>query len=190
MAESNKIMKKLIALVVFVFAGVIAGQAQQTNNEGYVGYQFLRQDVKFERPSIHFDENTDSHGVNAAYTYYFAGKKGKVNVLGITGEVGANFDNNEASLITAMGGLTLKARNSRYVQPYVHALGGVARQHVNRRNIFDTTDYSTAFAAGGGVDFNLKANSRYKVRFGADYLNTGFAGERQNAVRLSTGLVF
>lgn len=188
-------MKKVIAILALtlVSAFAISAQAPQTDNEGFVGYSFLRQDVKFNTtPVLRFDRNTDSHGFNTAYTRYFAGAGEKeANTVGFTADLGANFDsNNNASLVTLMGGLTAQARNSKYVQPYVRALAGAARQNVKVNNITDFTDTSASFLVGTGLNLNLKANSRYKFRVGADWINTGFMGERQNGVRLTTGLVF
>lgn len=190
-------MKKIIALFTFIFIGMVGGYAQtptssQTANEGFVGYSFVRQHVKAEvdNTTFRFHEDTDSHGVNAAYTRYFGGSATKAGVVGFTADLGANFANGEASLVTAMGGLTLKARNAKYVQPYVRGLAGVARQNVTRVNLRDNSDASFAYALGGGLDFNMSKYSRYKVRLGADYIGTSFGGERQNAVRFTTGVVF
>lgn len=188
-------MKNILAIFTLVFAFAFAANAQtattsQTANEGFVGYSFLRQNVEVNRASLKFDTDTDSHGFNAGYTRYFGGSSRKAGVVGFTADLGANFDNGDASLVTVMGGLVAKARNGKYVQPYVRAMGGFSRQNVNRYNITDTSDITSAFALGTGLDINVKKYSRYKIRFGADYLNTGFKGERQNSVRLTTGLVF
>lgn len=180
----------LMALVLGT-AFAVSAQTNQTNHEGFVGYQYLRQNVEIAVPSLHFNENTDSHGFNAGYTYYFDSKRvDKVGVLGVTADLGANFDTNDARLVTVMAGATLKARNSNYVQPYVRALAGLARQDVNRGNLLDINDTSFAWAAGGGLDINFKKLSRYKFRIGADYLQTSLSGQRQNNVRLTTGFVF
>jgi hypothetical protein len=190
-------MKNLFVILAMVFAFAFTATAQtattsQTPNELFVGYSFVRQHVKadFNNTTLRFHEDTDSHGFNAAYTRYLGGSATKAGVFGITGDVGVNFADGEVNLATAMAGVTLKARNSKYVQPYVRALGGVARQHVTRVNLLDTGDVSGSYLLGGGLDVNLKAYSPYKLRFGADYLNTGFDGERQNSLRLTTGIVF
>lgn len=182
-------MKRVLFSLVLTLAAFGAVFAQDKGEFG-VGYQFLRQDVKFEQPSLAFDENTDSHGFYVNATRYFGGSATRNGVVGLTGDVGVNIDNNEANLVTALGGVTLKARNAKYVQPFVNVLGGVARQHVNRQNILDTSDVSTAYALGGGVDIKPRSESKAQIRIGANYLNTGFAGERQNAVVLRAGLVF
>lgn len=179
-------MKKILFSLILTLAAFSGAVLAQDKDDVAVGYQFLRQDVKFERPALAFNENTDSHGFYANYTRYL----GESGVLGVTGDVSANFDNNEASVVTAMGGLTLKARNAKYVQPYVNALGGLARSHVNRQNILDTTDISTAYALGGGVDIRTSEDSKVKFQIGANYVNTRFNGERQHGVQARVGLVF
>jgi hypothetical protein len=180
-------LNNILFSLVLTLVAVGATFAQSTGKSDVaVGYQFTRQDVKFEQQTLAFDENTDSHGFYANGAYY----PGKAGVVGITGDVGVSIDSNEANLVTAMGGLTLKARNNKYVQPYVMGLAGVARQHVNRQNIFDTTDVSLAYGAGAGVDIKFRSDSKVKLQVGANYLNTGFNDQRQNAVQLRAGLVF
>lgn len=187
-------MKNLLIVLAMIVGsfGVANAQTTQTANEGYVGYSFVRQHVKADvnNTTFRFHEDTDSHGVVAAYTRYFGGDTKRVGVVGFTGEVGANFNGDGATLVTAMGGLTAKARNSKYVQPFVKGLIGGAKENVTRTNLFDRSDVSLAYELGAGFDVNLAARSRYKLRFGADYINTGFRNERQNAVRLTTGIVF
>lgn len=188
-------MKKILFILVMVLASISFSVAQtptesQSNNEGFVGYSFVRQDVGFERPEFKFNENTDSHGANVSYTRYFGATENKAGVVGLTVDAGVNFTGNEEALVTVMAGPTVKARNNKYVQPYIRGMVGGARQNVTVNNVTKVSDWSVGFLAGAGVDFNTKAFSRYKIRVGADYINTGFAGNRQNAVRLTTGLVF
>lgn len=155
------------------------------SNEGYVGASFLRENVKFTQIKKAFDENTDSLGINLAGTHYV----NKSN-FGLTADFGANFDTNSASLVTLTAGGTFKARNYKYAQPFVHVLGGIARQNVNRSNITDVTNVSPALLLGGGIDFNTRAKSDYKVRVGADLVSTRFGNERQDGLRATIGLVF
>lgn len=184
-----------LAFMVGIFAVGASAQtatSSQTANEGYVGYSFLRQHVKAQSDlsNLRFHEDTDSHGVVANYTRYLGGSATKAGVFGLTGEVGANFANSEATLVTAMGGITVKGRNFSYVQPSVRALIGGARERVTRTNLRDLSDVSLAYDLGGGVDLNFKKYSRYKLHLGADYINTNFNGERQNNIRVTTGLIF
>ncbi len=160
------------------------GVAAQSN-EGYVGVSFLRENVKFTQIKTAFDENTDSLGVVLAGTHYV-----KNSNYGLTADFGGNFDTNKASLVTFTVGGTAKARNCTYVQPFVHVLGGVARQNVNRKNITDITDVSPVMIAGGGLDFRTSQRSRYKLRTGIDWVATKFNKERQDGLRASVGLVF
>ena len=191
-------MKKIILVLTFILgtfavsASAQTATSSQTANEGYVGYSFTRQDVKaqFNNTTLRFNENTDSHGVVANYTRYLGGTPTQAGIFGLTAEAGASFADNEATLVTAMGGVTVKGRNYAYVQPSVRALIGAARERVTRTNLFDKSDVSVAYDLGAGLDVNVKKYSRYKLHFGADYLNTGFRGERQNAVRLTTGIIF
>lgn len=183
-------MKKFLILTILTMAGILGVNAQsvQTANEGYVGYSFLRQDVKFERPTFKFNENTDSHGFVGSYTRYVGGSETKAGVVGFTAEVGANIDSDGANYITALGGVTLKARNNKVVQPFVKVLGGVSRNSMDRFGTRNFDAIRPTGSLGGGVDFKIKG--RYQWRFGADYLFTQFASQYQNAVRLNTGLVF
>lgn len=182
-------MRKILFSLVLTLVAFSATFAQD-RGEITLGYQFLRQDVKFVQPTLVFDENTDSHGFYVNATRYFGGSATRNGVIGLTGDVSANFDNNEANLVTATAGLTLKARNAKAIQPYVNALAGVARQHVNRQNITDTTDISLAYILGGGIDIKPNADSNIKLQLGGNYVSTSFGGARQNGAQLRVGLVF
>lgn len=184
-------MKKFLILTILVLSGIFTVSAQQTANEGYVGYSFLRQDVKFNQFSTSFNENTDSNGFVASYTRYLTdGKVKGDSPVGVTVEVGANFDSTKVNLVTVAAGVTVKARKLKYVQPSVKALVGVSRQEVTRANILDTKSVTSVFILGGGLDFSVKKSSRYKLHVGADYLNNDFSGKMQHGLRLTTGLVF
>ncbi|CAN5146089.1 hypothetical protein BH09PAT1_BH09PAT1_8090 [soil metagenome] len=188
-------MKNLIVVLTLMIGSVFASNAQtpQTSNAGFVGYSFYTNDVAGKFGTLNYNKSTDAHGFNASYTRFFAGgtSKNTVNTVGFTADFGANFNGkNESSLVTVMAGLTAQARNSKYVQPYARALAGVARQNVRLNNVIDFSDTSMAYALVGGLDFNLKAYSRYKLRVGADFLSTGFGGNRHSGTRITTGLVF
>ena len=176
-------MKKLIISSIIAVVGATSAMAQNAS-ETFVGYSFLKQNVESTRSVARFDENTDSHGFVVSHSRYFM----KTKTVGLTGEVGANFDTNEASLVTALGGVVFKAQQEATVRPFAKALIGYARQRVDRNNILNSTDAAGAYSLGGGFDVVVKGG--YQWRVGADYLNTGFGGVRQNAVRFSTGLVF
>lgn len=184
-------MKKLIFTTLFVLASVFAVSAQQTQNQGVVAYNFSTSDVSVKRLNgTRFDSNTDSHGFTVGYTRFTKGKAGKVGTYGMTTEVTANIDSNEANQVTVMTGVVAQARNYSYVRPYARVLGGVARQHINRTNVYDTTDVSFALDGGVGVDFSPVKDGRYSFRTGFDVVNTSFNGERGNAYKFTAGIVF
>ena len=191
-------MKKIILALTFILGTLAVSAAaqtptsSQTANEFGLEYSYLRTHVKanVDNTTFHFHEDTDSHGIVANYSRYLGGSATKAGVVGLTVEVGANFANDEATLVTAMGGLTLKGRNFKYVQPSVRALVGGARERVTRTNLTDQSDVSLAYDLGAGLDVNVKKYSKYKLHFGLDYISTNFNGERQNAARVTTGLIF
>lgn len=177
-------MKKIITILILMIASTVTSFSQ--SNEFYAGYSFIREDVKFSELTRRYSENTDSHGFVASYTRYVD----KSNSFGVTGEVSANFDSSgkNSTLVTAMGGFTIKNREAKNFNPYFKGLAGVARQEVNRTTLFDTSDVSGAFSVGGGFDVKFVKNTQWRV--GADYVNVGFKSERHNAWRFHTGLVF
>ena len=130
-------MKKLIFATILTIVGILGVNAQTTSNEGYVGYSFLRQDVKYNvTPVLKYNTNTDSNGVTFGGAHYFAKN------VGLTADVTINGGSNSASLVTVMAGGIAKARSMNYVQPYARLMGGVARQNVTRTNLKDFTDVS------------------------------------------------
>lgn len=182
-------MKKVLFLATTILAGVFAANAQTSQNEFSVGYNFLRSNIEFNRtPVVRFNRDTDSHGISAGYTRYSAGVGDTASVVGLTAEGAVNFKSGEATMATLMGGGVLKARNAKYIQPYARVMGGVARQHVTEVNFRDNSNVSAAFDLGGGIDW--KVGKTVALRTGVDYLNTGFGGERQNNFRGTLALVF
>lgn len=188
-------MKKIFAVMILTLVGIVGVSAQtatdsQSANEGFIGYSFVRQGIDIDNPTFDLRDDANSHGVNASYTRYLYGTATKAGVIGLTADLGATFAGNGDNLVTGMVGVTLKARNNKTVQPYVRGLAGVGRQNVTMNNIQEFSGTAPVFAAGGGLDFNTKPYSRYKVRVGVDYLNTHFFKEMQHGVRFTTGIVF
>jgi len=188
-------MKKFFAIFALVtaFAFGASAQSAQSDNAGYIGYTFNTSNVAGKFNNFNYDKSTDAHGINLAYTRFFAGSgvKRPANTVGFTADLNVGFNGkNDASIVTVMGGLTAQARNYKYVQPYVRAMAGIGRQHVKLNNVTDFSDTSAAFDLGGGLAFNLGAHSRNKFVVGADYVNTGFNGQRQNGGRINLGFQF
>jgi hypothetical protein len=116
--------------------------------------------------------------------------------VGLTAELGANFDGgrSDSSLVTAMGGLVLKARNNKRLQPFVRGVAGLSRVRAadqQFRNVANLSDTSFAFAVGTGLDLKFKDHGRVGWRIlQVDYLQTRALNDVQHSVRLGTGLVF
>jgi hypothetical protein len=178
----NFLMVAILAIVSLFGASAVNAQGTLANNsEVYVGYQFVRQNAELDVPSFSFDSPRDSHGANVSATGYFS------KFTGLTGEVGANFNNEgpDRSLVTGMAGLTLKARNANIVQPFVRGLVGVASQKVEGVD----NDTGLSFAAGAGLD--VKVGKTVSLRLiQADYLQTRLFGNVQHNVRVGAGVVF
>lgn len=183
---NSKIMNKFIFTCLLTLAGFIGISNAQTEN--YVGAQFVRVDVD-GAPVARFDSRTDSFGIVANRTYYFA------NPMGVTGEVSANFNTGDRSnqLYTGLLGITAKYRGHDKVQPFITGAAGVGILHVNGRDgnpvaYPSRTSTDVAFKVSGGVD---AGNGRVKWRvFEAGYLRTNFFNSAQNNFTLSTGVVF
>lgn len=91
------------------------------------------------------------------------------------------------NLHTFMGGPRFTARAEK-VSPFAHVLGGFARFGTSGPG-FSGSDTSFALGLGGGVDVAASETVSFRV-IQADYLMTRFAGDTQNNVRLSFGIVF
>lgn len=174
---------------LFMFAAGAQAQSLNEKTDVYVGYQFVRVNPDVQQPTFRFDNTSDSHGVNGAVTYYFGDKN-----VGLTGELAANFDGGrqDSSLVTALTGVTVKARSNKTFQPFARGLVGVNRTRAANEqlsNIFDRSDVNGAFALGVGLDAKVSKNVSIRVAQ-VDYLNTGAFGERQHNLRLGAGIVF
>lgn len=174
-------MKKFLILTILVLAGSLSAFSQ--SNEFYAGYSFSAEDVRVVRTVRPINVNFDQHGVVGSYTRYV-----KDNFLGVTGEVAGTFKSNRSNTLSAMGGLTLKSRGNKYVEPFLKGLVGVSRVEVPLSFVSDNSKVAFAYSVGGGLDF--KTSHKVKIRVGADLVNTEFADKRHNGVRLHTGLVF
>jgi hypothetical protein len=75
-----------------------------------------------------------------------------------------------------------------HVTPFVHALFGVDRFHVNLVG-GSGTDSAFASAVGGGVDIPLKGSFAIRAAQ-VDWLRTNHFSSSQNNMRFSTGVVF
>jgi hypothetical protein len=182
-------MKKIFAAILLVI-GMTFALAMPADGQGTIQtsfeYQGLRKNVD-ENHSFSIDKSHDLHGAAASVTGFFS------DTVGVTGEAGFNFGTDsryDNSLLTAMGGVTIKARNNKQWQPFARGLVGVARERETVSQLsFDTRDVGLAFAAGGGLDIKVDDNLSIRA-FRADYMQTRLFGTVSHNLRLGVGIVF
>ena len=183
--KMNKIFMVAILTISALFGASVVG-AQERDLQGYVGAQYVRTNLD-NNTGFSFNRETDTVGVNGSVTGFLNN-----GPAGLTGEVSANFSNNGsgANLYTAMGGLTLQARNEKF-QPFVRGLAGASRVKSGNPfgNFLDNSDTGFAFAVGGGVDIKVADNLAIRV-IQADYMQTRHFGARVDNLRLGAGLRF
>lgn len=183
-------MKKTIIFLFTIAVLAIPTFAQtevKNDTEFYIGYQFVRVNPDIKQPNFRFDRTSDLNGANASLTQYVSKN------IGVTGELGANFDTENArtGLYTAMGGLTIKGNREKTIQPFIRGLAGVSvfRADDDRRIFPAKNDLGFAWAVGAGLD--VKVGERVKLRLlQADYLQTNNYNKPQNNLRLGAGIVF
>lgn len=195
-------MRKMLVMLALVFTFTVAVNAQtpQSGFEGAAVVQYDRANFDARTSASQqfiFNRNTDGVGVGLELTGFV------VKNAGLTAAVSGTFSGglNSNSLLTALGGVTLKVRSNPRFQPFARVLAGVARQRVAKAqvNFNDFSDTNFAGLVGAGLDINLKRDSRYKFRLIAvDYMRTsafdagtnGFVHGGQNHIRISSGLVW
>jgi len=175
----------LILLLLAVFVPVANAQ----NTELFVGPTFVRASPNFSRPDFSFNKSTDQVGFDAAITGFFGDRS-----IGLTADIGASWsgrDADDASLVTVMGGPTLKARSHR-VQPFARGLIGIGRFAARSQQLsfnFNKETTGLAWAAGGGID--IEVSEHFLVRpVQADYLGTRILDTNVRYLRASAGVVF
>jgi hypothetical protein len=193
-------MRKLLVGLILIACTGLTCEAQTTDqkNEFFAGYSYQSADIN----TLTIDpQRTSQNGVNLEYTRYVTRN------LGITGDFSAHFhrDNTNSSggrftrkrdQYSLLGGLQFKTHNGSGLQPFVHALFGVAlfrgftSDITSSGNVF-TIDEATSFAMalGGGLD--IHTGKRIDVRLiQVDYSPTHFGSGWQHNVRLSIGIIF
>ena len=194
-------MRKLIlGLILIICAGslVNAQTSADPKNEFFAGYSYQSADIN----TLTIDpKRTSQNGVNLAYT------RNVTKNLGITADVSAHFHRDSTSSsggtfsrqrdqYSLLGGPQFKVHNDSRLQPFVHALFGVALFRGFTSNITPagnvyTIDDATGFgmALGGGLD--IRTSKRIDVRLiQVDYSPTHFGPGWQHNVRFSIGIVF
>jgi opacity protein-like surface antigen len=162
--------------------------------EVFGGYSYLR----LEDSGIDgLDRDLNGYNVAGAVTIFKKSIAIKADISGHFGDLAIGPLATDQNQTLFLFGPQFSLRKSSRIQPFAHALFGVARLKIDNNAISgDITDTGFAFALGGGVD--VKAlSSRLSLRLlQADYVRTKFdllgVGDSTNSnnIRVSTGLVF
>jgi opacity protein-like surface antigen len=187
-------MRKLLFLLILIGLCPLAAQAQDPvpRVEVFGGYSYLRTGSGYDQ---------DLHGWNTAVSgnlsRHFAIKAdfaGHYDAYNFTGIEVRNF------VHTFLFGPQVNIRATERINPFVHALVGVAHDRTKARlGTAETvyTDTGFAFAVGGGVDAKWGEHVSWRV-FQTDYLLTRYQDptlvplQKRNIhhFRFSTGVVF
>ncbi len=118
--------------------------------------------------------------------------------FGVVGDLGGNYAS-PSSGVFGLAGVDVKAhtflfgprfsyRSAGRTTMFCHALFGGAHGSAGSFGV-TATDTAFAMALGGGFDIRLADSVAFRA-LQLDYLMTRFGGDRQNSVRLITGVVF
>jgi opacity protein-like surface antigen len=189
-------MQKLFLIVALILALPVIAQAQEGSRvEVFSGYSYMR----LEDQNVD-GQDRDLNGYNISGAITVLGKS-----IALKGDVSGHFGDFLTNVTPRIDlgqtlflfGPQIRLRNGSPIQPFAHALFGVARVKLSNDAVpGDITDTGFAFALGGGVDvkgFGSKLAVRLVqadfVRTKLDLLNVGDS-QSSNNLRISTGLVF
>jgi len=178
------------AIAMLWLAGLASAQIPTSGNI-YLGYSFENTDwsglnSSLSRPNLHgwvgsLEGKVFPHlGIVTDFSQHFGSQSFTANSFGpqsvhVTGHGFEILFGPRLSI--PIGNLT----------PFAEAMFGVG--HItNGGKLPSTSNTSFATALGGGLDFRIVRPIAWRV--GGDYLQTRFYSTTQNAVRLSTGVVF
>jgi len=196
-------MQRIIFTALFIFGSACISLAQTPadypKNEFFVGYSYHSADIN----TLTIDpDRKGQNGLNVAYTRNIRPNVGLVVDMSAhfhrdTRSTGAGTFSSKRDQYFLLGGVQFKARNSRRIQPFAHALAGASlfrgftSNTTGAGSVVYTFDDATSLAMvlGGGLDVRL--SKRIDLRLvQADYSPTFFGSGRQNNIRLSFGIVF
>jgi Outer membrane protein beta-barrel domain len=165
----------LCSLILVSLACVSAGAQTSPRIQVFGGYSYLR----FDSPTLGFANATGLNGFTVMAAFNLT--RGFGAVAQASGDYGSHLSVKDF----AFGPQFLWPRGRLLF--FAHGLYGRAR---GRDTVGTTmTDTGNTFEGGGGVDYEI--THRFSIRvIQADYTYTKFFQQRQNNIRLSTGLVF
>jgi len=158
----------LLSLAALLFTSIAAAQ-ETPKAELFAGYSYLRVNPTGL-------EGVNTNGWEASLAYNFN------RHFGLKGEFGGDYCCDDQHIHTFMGGPQVSWRGKK-ANVFVHGLVGGA--HVKG----SITDTSVAWAAGGGLDWNINEHFAWRIAQ-ADYVGTHSLDNIQHNFRISTGLVF
>jgi len=217
-----------LALVLISGASVFAQTVKNPKVQVFAGYSLLHADnggLTASTINTTLNQPAGAFGLTSNYSGWNAEVQYNLNRwLGVVGDFAGHYGNPFTSsniLLTElpksnqyslMFGPVLTYKTLWKVTPFVHALGGLDRQHQDAGSIpglFGSsayvTDWAVAVAAGGGIDY--KVFPHMSVRVGqVDYLYTGHdlnafyndafgrglfknLATKENNLRFSTGIL-
>jgi hypothetical protein len=163
-------MKRTFALAIMLLLGSLAALAQDKETpkaELFGGYSYLR-----VNPTA-----TNASGWEASLNYNIN------HWFGVKADFDGHYCCDGQHLHDFMFGPQFSYRRSKTTF-FVHGLGGVG--HGNPSGFSGT---AAVWAAGGGVDWNVKRRLAWRI-VQADYFSTHFGGVFQHDFRASSGLVW
>jgi opacity protein-like surface antigen len=183
-------LKVVVCRLAFLSLFGVAAQAQDVPKfDVFAGYSYVR-----ENPATSGIGSFSMNGGSASLAYNATPWLSAVADFG-----GYHTDNIlgtgiDGTLSTYLFGPRISYRHDSRITPFGQVLFGVAHIGGDNGLAFSTSNNSVAMAIGGGVDF--KVSHRFSIRpVQVDYLMTHFnelgtGAQRQNNLRVSTGVVF
>jgi opacity protein-like surface antigen len=188
-------MQKLFLIVALILALPVIAQAQEGSRvEVFSGYSYMRlEDQNVDGQ----DRDLNGYNISGAITVLGKSIALKADVSGHFGDFLTNVTPRiDLGQTLFLFGPQIRLRNGSPIQPFAHALFGVARIKLENDAVpGDITDTGFAFALGGGVDIKGFGNKVAVRLVQADYVRTKLdplnVGDSQssNNFRISTGIV-
>lgn len=165
---------------LFLVLSISAAAQDYPRVEIFGGYSFLR--GNFVGTGFNFNGGSGSIAFNPSHWWGLVADAGVYH----NGDFGVS-----TTLTTYLGGPKFAYHGKGRITPYAQALFGAA--HVNESFIGITaSENAFALAVGGGIDIRVTHHFAFRAAQ-AEYLMTKFtdgANNRQNNVRVSTGIVY
>jgi outer membrane protein with beta-barrel domain len=188
-------MQKLFLIVALTLALPVIAQAQEGSRvEVFGGYSYMRlEDSNIDGQ----DRDLNGYNISGAITIFKKSIALKGDVSGHFGDLLTNVTpRTDLGQTLFLFGPQFRLRNKSLIQPFAHALFGVARVKLENDAVpGDITDTGFAFALGGGVDVKglgskvaVRLIQADYVRTKLDLLNSGDSTSSSN-FRISTGIV-